>query len=225
MKRKVLTVLLAVMLLMPVSFACGEDSGNEDAAQDYSETALDEREDRDLLSAPFVYENDPRGNPEAMRDIVENPDAVYGFSPSRAEESTLKEFADAIDWTNPEEVASARAQRQAYHDSMKELYEIILTMVNKDQDIEAIARAVSQRRNELRLEAYRDDPEGLEIVKKRNLELYGNEFGPSQDALFEKYGSWETVLIKALGSNPGMDACLGFYDDFYYLYDLEYETE
>ena len=225
MKRKVLTVLLAVMLLIPVSFARGEDSGNEDAAQDYSETALDEREDRGRLSAPFVYENDPRGNPEAMRDIVENPDAVYGFSPSRAEESTLKEFADAIDWTDPEEVASARAQRQAYHDSMKELYEIILTMVKEDQDIEAIARAVSQRRNELRLEAYRDDPEGLEIVKKRNLELYGNEFGPSQDALFEKYGSWETVLIKALGSNPGMDACLGFYDDFYYLYDLEYETE
>ena len=33
------------------------------------------------------------------------------------------------------------------------------------------------------------------------------------------------VLLKALGTNPGMDACLGFYDEYYYLYDLEGETE
>jgi glucose-1-phosphatase len=32
------------------------------------------------------------------------------------------------------------------------------------------------------------------------------------------------VLIKALGSNPGMDACLGFYDEYYDLYDLETES-
>ena len=172
-------------------------------------------------AAPFAYENDPRDNPDAMRDIVVNPDAVYGFSPSPAEESTLKEYADAIDWTDAEQVAEAREQRQAYHDSLDELYEMILLMVNEDQDIETIARAVSQRRNELRLESYRDDPEGLETVKKRNLEVYGNELGPTQDDLFAKYGSWEMVLIKALGSNPGMDACLGLYDDYYYLYELE----
>ena len=70
------------------------------------------------------------------------------------------------------------------------LYEMILEMTLADRDIESIARAVSQRRNELRLEAYKDDPEGLATVKKRNLETYGNEFGPTQDALFEKYGSW-----------------------------------
>ena len=176
-------------------------------------------------SAPFTYAHDPRDNPVAMRDIVENPDAVYGFSPSPAEESTLKEYVDAIDWTDAEQVASARAQRQAYHDSMEELYDMIITMVNEDQSIEAIARAVSQRRNELRLEAYANDPEGLAAVKKRNLDTYGNEFGPTQDSLYEKYGSWEMVLIKALGSNPGMDACLGFYDEYYDLYDLEMESD
>ena len=156
-----------------------------------------------------------------MRDIVVNPEAVYGFSPSAAEESTLKEYADAIDWTDPEQVAEARQQRLEYHESLQELYDMIMEMVNGEKDIETIARAVSQRRNELRLEAYKDDPEGLELVKKRNLETYGNEFGPTQNALFEKYGSWEMVLIKALGTNPGMDACLGFYDDYYYLYDVE----
>ena len=30
----------------------------------------------------FSYEHDPRENPEAMKDIVENADAVYGFSPN-----------------------------------------------------------------------------------------------------------------------------------------------
>ena len=175
-------------------------------------------------SASFTYVHDPRENPVAMRDIVENSDAVYGFSPSSAEESTLKEYADAIDWTDPDQVSAARAQRQAYHDSMEELYAMIMTMVKEERNIEAIARAVSQRRNELRLEVYADDPEGLAIVKKRNLDTYGNELGPTQESLYEKYGSWEMVLIKALGSNPGMDACLGFYDEYYDLYDLETES-
>lgn len=175
-------------------------------------------------SASFAYVHDPRENPVAMRDIVENPAAVYGFSPSPAEESTLKEYADAIDWTDPDQVSAARAQRQAYHDSMEELYAMIMTMVKEDRDIEAIARAVSRRRNELRLEVYADDPEGLAIVKKRNLDTYGNELGPTQESLYEKYGSWEMVLIKALGTNPGMDACLGFYDEYYDLYDLETES-
>ena len=170
---------------------------------------------------PMYYTHDPRKNPKAMRDIVVNPDAVYGFSPSPAEESTLKEYATMIDWTDPEKVAAGREQRQAYHDSLQELYEMITVMVNENQDIETIARAVSQRRNELRMEAYADDPEGLALAKQRNLETYGNEFGPTQDSLYEKYGSWNMVLYKALGTNAGMDACLGFYDDYYYLYDLE----
>ncbi len=173
----------------------------------------------------FAYEHDPRDNPTAMRDIVVNPDAVYGFSPSKAEDSTLKEYADLFDWTDAEQVAAGREQRQAYHDSLEELYEMILEMTLADKDIESIARAVSQRRNELRLEAYKDDPEGLATVKKRNLETYGNELGPTQDSLYDKYGSWETVLLKALGTNAGMDACLGFYDEYYYLYFLDTETD
>ena len=68
----------------------------------------------------FAYEHDPRENPNAMKDIVENPDAVYGFSPS-PDSTRLKEYADAIDWTDPEQVAEARAVRQSYHDSMSEL--------------------------------------------------------------------------------------------------------
>ena len=168
----------------------------------------------------FAYEHDPRENPNAMKDIIENPDAVYGFSPS-PESERLKEYVDAIDWSNPEQVAEAKAQREEYHASMSELYQMIEDMLGEGKNVEEIARAVSQRRNELRLEAYKDDPEGLEIAKKSNLETYGNENGPTADSLYEKYGSWQTVLEKALGTNPGMDACLGLYDEYYDIYDIE----
>ena len=168
----------------------------------------------------FKYVHDPRDNPKAMKDIVYNPDAVYGFSPS-PDSIRLREYVDAIDWTNPEQVAEARAQRQAYLDSMSELYRMIENMLGEGKDVETIARAVSQRRNELRLEAYAGDPQNLETVKKSNLDTYGDEMGPSADSLFEKYGSWQGVLEKALGTNMGMDACLGFYDALYDFYDIK----
>ena len=208
--KKLFALGMGLIMIFCLTGAAAEQAGAVEAAEE--------------AEAFTGYEHDPAENPAAMRDIVVNPDAVYGFSPSAAEESTLKEYADAIDWTDPEQVAEARQQRLEYHESLQELYDMIMEMVDGDKDIETIARAVSQRRNELRLEAYKDDPEGLELVKKRNLETYGNEFGPTQDALFEKYGSWEMVLIKALGTNPGMDACLGFYDDYYYLYNTENEV-
>lgn len=158
-------------------------------------------------------------NPKAAQDIVVNPDAVYGYSPS-PDSKRLKEYADA-DWSDEALVESARQQRLAYHESISELYRLIEQMLGEGKNIEEIARAVSTRRNELRLESYKDDPEGLEKVKKSNLDTYGNENGPTPESLYEKYGSWQTVLEKALSSNPGMDACLGMYDDYYDTYDLE----
>ena len=43
--------------------------------------------------------------------------------------------------------------------------------------------------------------------------------------LFEQYGSWETVITKAFSSNPGMDACLGLYDEMYDTYLIPDEEE
>ena len=192
--RKAVSLFLAVLML----FACMAAAEN----------------------APFTYEHDPRENPAAMQDIVENPAAVYGFSPN-PDSTRLGNYAEAIDWTDPAQVAEAREQRREYHDSMSELYRMIEDMLLEAKPVEEIARAVSQRRNELRLEAHADDPEGLELVKKSNLDTYGREEGPTADSLYEKYGSWQTVLEKALGTNAGMDACLGFYDEYYELYDIE----
>lgn len=161
-----------------------------------------------------VYVHDPRINSRAMEDIVVNPNAVYGFSPD-PESKRLGEYA-SYDWSDPVVVENAKQDRIEYLASFDEMYELWNEMSNEDKSVEEIARAVSAKRNELRLELYKDDPEGLEKVKKSNFETYGNENGPTAESLFEKYGSWEKVLIKSFSSNSGMDACLG-------LYDIQYE--
>ena len=89
---------------------------------------------------------------------------------------------------------------------------------------EEIARAVSTRRNEIRLEAYDGNPEGLAKVKESNLETYGNENGGTPDYFYQKYGSWETVIEKSLSANPGADACLGLYDKYYNTYFITEES-
>ena len=158
-------------------------------------------------------------NPKAAEDIMVTPDALYGYSP-RPDSVRLKAYADA-DWSDAALVESARQDRLAYHESFKELYRMIEQMLGEAKNVEEIARAVSTRRNEIRLESYKDNPQGLEKVKKSNLDTYGNENGPTPESLYEKYGSWQTVLEKSLSSNPGMDACLGLYDMYYDTYDIE----
>ena len=162
------------------------------------------------------YVHDPMENPDAAKDIIVDPAAVYGYSPD-PESARLGSYAK-YDWTDPEFVAEMRRQREEYHDSMKELYQMIRDMQAEGRSTEEIARAVSTRRNEIRLEAYKDDLEGLAELKANNLKVYGNENGPTPEWLFDRYGSWEVVISKALSANPGVDACLGLYDDYYDTY-------
>jgi len=164
----------------------------------------------------FAYVHDPRENAEAMADIVEDPDAVYGFSPD-PQSQRLGAYAD-YDWTDPAFVAEAQAERRAYHESMDSMTDILYRMRDEGASIEEMAKAVSEERNRLRLASYDDDPEGLEAVKQSNLETYGHEEGPTPDELYEKYGSWTAVMQKAFSANMGMDACCGLYDEYYWLY-------
>ena len=164
----------------------------------------------------FSYVHDPRLNPEAMKDIIVNDDAVYGFSPD-PQSKRLGSYAQ-YDWTDPVFVAQAREERIKYHDSLKTMKDILNQMKEKGATTEEIARAISAERNRLRLAAYDGDPAGLAEVKKSNLETYGHEDGPTADEMFEKYGSWEAVIQKAFSPNLGMDACCGLYDDNYQLY-------
>ena len=161
-----------------------------------------------------VYTHDPRINASAMEDIVVNPNAVYGFSPD-PNSKRLGEYA-SYDWTDPVFVEKSRQDRIKYLASFDEQYAIWNEMASQGKSTEEIARAVSAKRNEVRLASYKDNPEGLQKVKESNLNTYGNENGPTAESLFEKYGSWEAVILKSFSSNSGMDACLG-------LYDVQYE--
>ena len=201
MKRVLCRIIAAVLCILMMT-ACGAKPEKETDSQP--------------KDAPFTYEHDPRENPAAMEDIVENPDAVYGFSPD-PESPRLGSFAD-YDWTDPEVVAEAQKERREYHESMDTMTDILYRMRDEGASMEEMARAVSEERNRLRLESYKDDPKGLAEVKESNLKTYGHEEGPTPDQLYEKYGSWTVVLQKAFSPNMGMDACCGLYDEYYWLY-------
>ncbi len=176
------------------------------------------------LSGRFMYIHDPRENAAAMADIIENPEAVYGFSPDPAS-PRLGSYSD-YDWTDPAFVAEAQKERRAYHESMDSMTDILYRMRAEGAPLEEMARAVSEERNRLRLASYKDDPEGLQKVRESNLKTYGHEEGPTPDQLYEKYGSWTAVIQKAFSPNPGMDACCGLYDEYYWLYlELGYAEE
>ena len=163
----------------------------------------------------FHYLHDPRKNPYAMADIVEDQTAIYGFRPGA--EGSLAIYATA-DWSDAEIVEKGRQERIDYHRSLESMYTMLDEMTAQGKSVEEIARAISTERNQIRLDSYKDDPEGLAALKKRNLDTYGHEEGPLPDELYQKYGSWEKVISKAFSANSGMDACLGLYDTYYDLY-------
>ena len=170
---------------------------------------------RAIAANGFSYEHDPRDNPYAMQDIIADEAAVYGFRPS--ETGSLRMYA-AADWSDPALVEAGRQDRIAYHESIAAMYDLLQEMQAAGESTEMIARAISAKRNQIRLDAYADDPEGLAALKARNLEKYGHEEGPLPEELYVQYGTWERVIEKAFSANVGMDACLGLYDDYYFLY-------
>ena len=161
----------------------------------------------------FKYEHNPMDNPKAARDIIENPDAVYGFSPN-PKSTRIGKYADKIDWTNPEQVAVARQTREAYHNVNESMLQ---DLYNSGYTTKDIAAKMVEERNMNRINSYinNGDLEGLEIVKQSNLETYGNEFGMSLEQALEKYGSHEEIINATVRSNPGMDVCTGLYDIYH----------
>lgn len=169
--------------------------------------------------AAGYYIHDPMKNPKAAADIVVDPNAVYGYAPN-PDSPRLGAYAE-YDWSDESFVAEMRQEREDYHASIHELYQIKADMEAQGKSVEEIARAVSTRRNEIRMEAYKDDPEGLEKLKESNLATFGNENGGTPEYFYEKYGSWETVIEKAFSTNAGADAVLGLYDKYYYTYIID----
>lgn len=168
-------------------------------------------------AAPFKYRHDPRLDWYAMKDVVTAPRAVYGFAPD-PRSARLGPFARAIDWSDREKVAEARAKRLEYMKGSEEMLELRRSLNAQGKSEEEIARALVKRRNELRIESYHGDKKGLDAVRESNLKKYGHPDGPTADMLYERYGSWREVTVRAFDPNAGMDACLGLYDDNYDMY-------
>lgn len=177
-------------------------------------------------NASGYYIHDPMENPKAAADIIVDPNAVYGYAPNPAS-TRLGSFAD-YDWSDATFVAQMRQEREEYHASLQELYQLKADMEAQGKSAEEIARAVSTRRNEMRMEAYKDDPVGLAKLKESNLATFGNENGGTPEYFYNEYGSWEMVIEKAFSTNAGADAILGLYDkyyDTYYFDNKERPTE
>lgn len=166
--------------------------------------------------AAGYYVHDPMENPKAAADIIVDPDAVYGYAPN-PDSVRLGAFAK-YDWSDEAFVAQMKQEREAYHESIHELYQMKVDMEAQGESVEEIARAVSNRRNEMRIESYKDDPDGLATLKERNLNKFGNENGGTPEYYYEKTGSWEAVIEKAFSTNAGADAMLGLYDTYYDTY-------
>ena len=56
------------------------------------------------------YENNPSDNPKVLADAQEDPNAVYGYRPSKY--GSLKDFANG-DWSDPKFVENARQRTTA----------------------------------------------------------------------------------------------------------------
>lgn len=173
----------------------------------------------DAWNNRFKYKHNPMDNPKAVKDIIEDPNAVYGYRPN-PESERLQEFVD-YDWSDPEVAETARLNRTKYHEENDNISELVRKMEKEGASSEEIGRAANIQRNQNRLDSYANNPEGLAKVKQSNLEKYGNEFGPTADQLYEKYGSWEAVIEASERANPGMDAVCGLYDTYYDLYGIE----
>ena len=70
---------------------------------------------------------------------------------------------------------------------------------------ERVARAAVERRNALK-QRFREgvDPNLLRLIELRNVARYGDPLGPTAEALFRRYGSWEGV-ISAAGRHARFD--------------------
>lgn len=150
-------------------------------------------------------------NPKIAKDIVADPDAVNEYVPK--EGSLLEQFD--VDWTNPEEVAKARAARLEYLEVMEikkaKISGEVEQYLSEGKEMNEIAEIMVNKRNADRINSYieRWDYQGLKSLYERNLTEYGRKEGPSPDYLYKKYGSYEDVIYASVKVNQGMNVLLG----------------
>lgn len=140
---------------------------------------------------PNKYINDPIYNEYAMENLIEDPNAVYGFSPNPNCEA-MKEYAE-YDWSDPEVVAQLQEERLIFYNVFESVYEMALPFLEDGISLEMLAQLVAP--------SLKDEPEFAPIFE-----------------MYQQYGSWRRVILKYFGEVAAIDACVGIYDDCYPLY-------
>ena len=166
----------------------------------------------------YTYVHNPIYSEKVLEDATYDANCYFGYRPS--ETGSLSGYLK-YDWTSELDVLGYKEARIKYiEENDKMIKDLELELKAQNKSIEEIAKACSNLRNQIRLDLYKDDPEGLATLKQRNLEKYGHEEGPLPEELYVKYNnSWEMVLNKCYSTNMGMDACCGVYDMYFYLYE------
>ena len=166
--------------------------------------------------AACSYTHDPMQNPKAAADIIVDPDAVYGYAPN-PDSVRLGAFAK-YDWSDAAFVAQMKQEREAYHESIHELYQTKADMEAQGNLWKRSPVRSATAAMRCGSKPTRTIPTGLATLKESNLQKYGNENGGTPEYYYEKTGSWEAVIEKAFSTNAGADAMLGLYDKYYDTY-------
>jgi hypothetical protein len=75
---------------------------------------------------------------------------------------------------------------------------------------EDIARTLNGLRNQAKVVTRAlMNPDDVPALEARNMAKYGDPIGPSADYLFERYGSWQSVIDAAYRTDPATNAPLG----------------
>jgi hypothetical protein len=149
-------------------------------------------------------------DPKVTRDLVLDPDAVYGYKPS--EDGRLSAYVE-YDWTDPGAVSEATSERLEYVTHLKEtetyLYETAERMQLSGLSETDVRKYLSSQRNLYRMDTYKDNPTGLEMLKKSNLAQFGNEIGP--DYTYFNDLTIDEIIQSSTKSNVAMDIITGIY--------------
>ncbi|WP_110187879.1 RHS repeat-associated core domain-containing protein [Pokkaliibacter plantistimulans] len=139
-------------------------------------------------------------------DLVADSKGVYGYLPTP--DSQFHSSKWPVDWTDIEQVSSARTTRLEYHVGLEKKQEFVNNLRLEGVSDDDIARKIVEMRNQDRLSHYKTS-EALEVVYQRNLEKYGNKTGPTYESQIAKYGTSAEVINAALRSNDTMDILTG----------------
>jgi hypothetical protein len=148
-------------------------------------------------------------------EIDVDKSAIYGFSAS--EGGSLSKFG--IDYSDPIQVESARQKRIPYLEKLKikkeELDMRVIELQRQGISLEEIGRIFVEERNNNRMKSYDNNPEGLKLMKERNLKDYGREEGPTYEQVLKKENFDEKDVIESsIRTSEGFNILLGLDDEY-----------